>query len=70
MDHRLNCAFQTTRRGVILRTHGPKYRHSNDHSKCAIRIKIQIAHFCSRVKTVQRGIPDKKKKALLKDCFH
>ena len=38
---------------VILRTHGPKYRHSNDHSNCAIQMIIQIAHFCSRVKTVQ-----------------
>ena len=41
-------------RTVILCTHGhgPKYRHSNDHSNCAIQIQIQIAHSCSRVKTV------------------
>ena len=57
---------------VILRTHVPKYSHSNDHSNCAIKIThhcdcvhvhmvsntiiqmiIQIAHFCSRVKTVR-----------------
>ena len=38
---------------VILHTHDLKYRLSNDHSNCAILIKIQIAHFCSRVKTVK-----------------
>ena len=37
-DHHLNCAFQITHCIVILRTHGPKYRHSNDHSNCAIQI--------------------------------
>ena len=51
-----NCAFQITHRYVILRTHGPKFRHSNDHSNCAIWIKIQIAHFCSCVKTVMFSI--------------
>ena len=51
-DHDLNCAFQITHRHVILRTHGPKYRHSNDNSNCAILMIIQIAHFCSSVKTV------------------
>ena len=39
-------------RDVILRTHAPKYRHLNDNSNCAIRIKILIVHFSSRVKTV------------------
>ena len=34
----LNCAFQISHRDVILRTHGPKYSHSNDHSNCAIQI--------------------------------
>ena len=48
-DHHLNCAFQITYRDVILHTQGPKYRHSNDHSNCA----IEIVHFCSRVKTVR-----------------
>ena len=33
------CVLQITHRDVILRTHGPKYSHSN----CAFR--IQIAHF-------------------------
>ena len=56
-DHHLNCAFQITHRDVILCTHGPKYRHSNDHSNCTIRIKIQITHFCSRVKTVTDSQP-------------
>ena len=50
-DRHLNCAIQITHRNVILRTHGPKYSHSND-SNCAIRMIIWIAHFCSRVKTV------------------
>ena len=34
-DHHLNCAIQSTNHDVhfvILRTHGPKYCHSNDHS--------------------------------------
>ena len=44
-DRHLNCAFQMTHRDVIWRTHGPKYRHWNDHSNCAIQIIIQIAHF-------------------------
>ena len=48
----LNWAFQITHCDVILRTHGPKYCHSNDYLNCAIQLKIQIAHFCSRVKTV------------------
>ena len=30
---------------VIWRTHGPKYHLSNDHSKCAIQMIIQITHF-------------------------
>ena len=37
---------------VIWRTHGPKYRLSNDHSKCAIQMIILINTLCSRVKTV------------------
>ena len=39
-DRYLNCAIQITHRDVILRTltHGPKYRHSNDHSNCAIQV--------------------------------
>ena len=45
-DHHLNFAIQITHRNVILRTHGPKYRHSNDHSNCAVPL-------CSRVKTVK-----------------
>ena len=49
----LECAIQITHHNFILRTHGPIYRHSKDHSNCAIRIKIKITHFCSRVKTVQ-----------------
>ena len=55
-DHHLNCAFQIMHRDVILRTHGPKYRDSNDHSNCAFQIQIQIAHFCSRVKTIVDSI--------------
>ena len=51
-----NCAIRVTHRDVNLRTHGPKYRHLNDNSNCAIQMIIQmiiqIAHFCSRVKTV------------------
>ena len=46
------CAIQITHRDVILRTHGPRYCHSNDHSNCSYQIEIQIAHFCSRVKTI------------------
>ena len=38
----LQCAIQITQRDVILRTHGPKYRHSNDHSNCVIRNKGEI----------------------------
>ena len=38
LDHHLNCAIKITHRDVILRTHGPKYRHSNDHSNCAIQV--------------------------------
>ena len=57
-DRHLNCAIQITHGDVILCTHGPKYRHSNDtsnsndKSNCAIRMIIQIACFWSRVKTV------------------
>ena len=51
-DHHSNCAIQITHHDVILRTHGLKYRHLNDHSNCAFRIKFLIAHFFSRVKTV------------------
>ena len=35
-----------------LRTHGQKYCHSNNDSNCAIQTIIQIAHFCSPLKTV------------------
>ena len=35
--HHLICAFQIMHRDVILRTHSPKYRHSNDHSNYASR---------------------------------
>ena len=46
----LKCAIQMTvwtiiwfaHRDVILHTHSPKYRDSNDHSNCA----IQITHHC------------------------
>ena len=51
-DRHLNCAIQIKHRNVILHTHGTKYRHSNDHSKCTIRMIIHIAQFCSRVKTL------------------
>ena len=34
----LRFAIQITHGDVILRTHGPKYCHSNDHSNCAIQI--------------------------------
>ena len=34
----LKCAIQITHRDVILRTNGPKYLHSNDHSNCAIQV--------------------------------
>ena len=57
LDRHLNCAIQITHRYVILRTHGPKYRHSNDDSNWAFRIIIQIAHFCSRLNTVGQPFP-------------
>ena len=37
----LNCAIQTTHHGVIWHTHGPKYRHSNDHSNCALSLSCE-----------------------------
>ena len=40
-------------RNVILRTHGPKYRDSNDHSNCAIQIQFQIAHFAVMCKQLK-----------------
>ena len=40
-DHHLNCAIQITHRDVILRTHGPKYYHSNDHSNCALLLSCE-----------------------------
>ena len=55
-DHQLNWTIQIMHRDVILRTHGPKYRHLNYHSNCTFRMIIQITHFCSRVKTVLEHI--------------
>ena len=48
-DRHLNCAFQITHGDEILRTHGPKYRHSNDtsNSNCATRMISQIVQFKS-----------------------
>ena len=45
------CAIQITQQVVNLHTHGPKYRHSNDHSNCAIQMIIQIC-----IHTVQNTI--------------
>ena len=44
LDHDLNCAIQIMHRGVTLRTHGPKYRHSNDNSNCALLLSCENSH--------------------------
>ena len=64
LDHHLICAFQMTHRDVTWRTHVPKYCLSNDHSKCAIQMIIQITHFCSGVKTVKTWCVSLEKKLI------
>ena len=44
-ERHLNWAIQIMHRDVILRTHGHKYHHSNNHSNCSIQMITQVVHF-------------------------